>query len=178
MDVKWWPISKVIAYARNARKIPPQAVDKVAASIKEFGWRQPIVVDRDGVIICGHSRSLAARKLGLTEVPVHIAESLTPAQVRAYRLLDNRSHEETTWDPDLLGLELLDLKGMGVDLDLTGFNTDEIDELLANAEGGTSGLTDEDAVPEVPEQAATRPGDLWILGNHRLLCGDATVRGM
>jgi hypothetical protein len=176
MDVKWPPILKVIAYARNARKIPQQAVDKVAASIKEFGWRQPIVVDRDGVIICGHTRLLAAQKLGLIEVPVDVA-NLTPAQVRAYRLLDNRSHEETTWDPHLLGLELLDLKGMGIDLDLTGFSTDEIDELLANAEGGTNGLTDEDAVPEVPEQATTRPGDLWILGSHRLLCGDATVRG-
>src|SRR5205814_6110326 len=174
LRVSAWPIDKVIPFARNARKIPASAVTKVAASIKEFGWRVPIVVDKDGVIICGHTRLLAARKLGLQEAPVHVADNLTPAQVRAYRLLDNRSHEETTWDEDLLGLELLDLKGMGVDLDLTGFNTDEIDEYLARADCG-AWRTDEDAVPEVPEVPVSAPGDLWVLGSHRLLCGDATV---
>jgi DNA modification methylase len=174
MKITYWPIESIIRFARNARKIPPQAVDKVAASIKEFGWRVPIVVDKDGVIICGHTRLLAARKLGLQEAPVHVADNLTPAQVRAYRLLDNRSHEETSWDEDLLGLELLDLKGMGVDLDLTGFNTDEIDEYLARAERG-AWRTDEDAVPEVPEVPVSAAGDLWVLGPHRLLCGDATV---
>jgi hypothetical protein len=134
------------------------------------------VIDRDGVIICGHTRLLAAQKLGLREAPVHFADNLTPAQVRAYRLLDNRSHEESKWDVDLLGLELLlDLKGMGVDLDLTGFNFDEIDELLARTEGET-GLTDPDAVPEVPETTVSQPGDLWVLGHHRVLCGDATSR--
>src|SRR6266568_3062855 len=127
MEITLTAIETITPYARNARKIPQQAIDKVAASIQEFGWRQPIVVDGAGVIICGHTRLLAALKLGLAEAPVHVAENLTPAQVRAYRLLDNRSHEETSWDVDLLGLELLDLKGMGVDLDLTGFNTDEID---------------------------------------------------
>ena len=174
MKITYWPIERIIPFARNARKIPPQAVDKVAASIKEFGWRVPIVVDKDGVIICGHTRLLAAQKLGLQEAPVHVADNLTPAQVRAYRLLDNRSHEETSWDEDLLGLELLDLKGMGVDLDLTGFNTDEIDEYLARAERG-AWRTDEDAVPEVPEVPVSAAGDLWVLGPHRLLCGDATV---
>src|SRR5205814_8216168 len=113
-----------------------------AASIQEFGWRQPIVVDSQGVIICGHARLLAAQKLGLKEAPVHVAENLTPAQVRAYRLLDNRSHEETTWDDELLGLELLDLKGLGVDLELTGFDMDEIDELLSRFDG--AGLIDPD----------------------------------
>ena len=98
------------------------------------------------MIVCGHTRLLAAQQLGLNEAPVHVAENLTPAQVRAYRLLDNRSHEETTWDQDLLGLELLDLKAMGVDLDLTGFDWSEIDELLARAEPG-AGLTDPDASP-------------------------------
>jgi DNA modification methylase len=173
MIVTFWPLEKIIPYARNARKIPPEAVDKVAASIQEFGWRQPIVVDRDGVIICGHTRLLAARKLGLREAPVHVAENLTPAQVRAYRLLDNRSHEETTWDKDLLGLELLDLQGMGIDLDLTGFDFQEIDEFLARVES-SEGLTDPDVAPELPETAASTPGDLWVLGNHRILCGDAT----
>ena len=106
LSVCSWPIEKVIPYARNSRKIPESAVDKVAASIKEFGWRVPIVVDKDGVIICGHTRLLAAKKLGLREVPVHVAANLTPAQVKAYRLMDNRSHQETDWDPDLLGPEL------------------------------------------------------------------------
>ena len=173
MVVTMWPIEKILPYARNARQIPPQAVDKVAASIQEFGWRQPIVVDNDGVIIVGHVRLLAAQKLGLQEAPVHVANTLTPAQARAYRLLDNRSHEETSWDQDLLGLELLDLKGMGVDLDLTGFAMEEIDDLLARADN-SDGLTDPDAVPEVPEHPVSKPGDLWVLGKHRLLCGDAT----
>jgi ParB-like chromosome segregation protein Spo0J len=93
MEVNLWPLGKITPYARNARKIPPQAVNKVAASIQEFGWRQPIVVDRQGIIICGHTRLLAAQKLGLDKAPVHVADSLTSAQVRAYRLLDNRSHE-------------------------------------------------------------------------------------
>ena len=175
MEIVTWPIEKITPYRRNARKIPPEAIEKVAASIREFGWRQPVVVDREGVIICGHTRLFAAQKLDLHEVPVHVAENLTPAQVRAYRLLDNRSHEESKWDFDLLGLELLDLKGMGVDLDLTGFNFDEIDELLARTESD-GGLTDPDAVPEVPETAVTQSGDLWILGRHRVLCGDATSR--
>lgn len=173
MEVNLWPLERIIPYARNARQIPARAVDKVAASIREFGWRQPIVVDKDRVIIVGHVRLLAAQNLGLTEAPVHVAHNLTPAQVRAYRLLDNRSHEETTWDRDLLGLELLDLKGMGIDLELTGFELEELDELVG-AEG-TEGLTDPDTVPEAPEHPVTRPGDLWVLGNHRLLCGDATL---
>jgi DNA modification methylase len=174
MEVTMWPLEKIIPYARNARRIPPQAVDKVTASIREFGWRVPIVVDKRGVIICGHTRLLAAQKLGLLEAPVHVADNLTPAQVRAYRLLDNRSHEETTWDEDLLGLELLDLKGMGVDLDLTGFDMSELDEILAPT-GVNMGLTDPDAIPEVGETPVSVSGDLWILGNHRVLCGDATV---
>src|SRR5450756_2580856 len=173
MDVVNWPLERITPYARNARKIPPEAIDKVAASIREFGWRQPVVVDRDGVIICGHTRLLAAHQLGLREAPMHVADSLTPTQVRAYRLLDNRSHDETAWDEDLLGLELLDLKGMGVDLDLTWFDWPEIDELLARAEGA-AGLTDPDAVPEIPETAVSAPGDVWILGPHRVAGGDAT----
>jgi DNA modification methylase len=163
----------IIPFARNARKIPQQAIDKVAASIQEFSFRQPIVVDKDSVIVCGHTRWLAAQKLGLEQVPVHVAENLTPAQVRAYRLLDNRSHEETSWDEEMLGLELLDLKAMGIDMDLTGFDMDEIDDLLSRIDIQV-GLTDPDAIPDVPETAVSRPGDLWILNNHRVLCGDAT----
>jgi DNA modification methylase len=164
---------KIIPFARNARKIPQQAIDKVAASIQEFSFRQPIVVDKDGVIVCGHTRWLAAQKLGLEEVPVHVAENLTPAQVRAYRLLDNRSHEETGWDKEMLGLELLDLKAMGIDLNLTGFDIGEIDDLLS---GIDIGLTDVDAVPDFPEKPVSRAGNLWVLHKHRLLCGDATKK--
>jgi DNA modification methylase len=172
MNITFWNLDQIIPYARNARKIPEAAIDKVAASIQEFGWRQPIVVDREGVIICGHVRRLAALKLGLKQVPVHVAENLSPAQVRAFRLLDNRSHEETSWDEDLLGLELLDLEGMGVDLDLTGFDLDEIDRYLHR---GWNGCCDEDAVPEIAESAVSAAGDLWVMGRHRLLSGDATM---
>jgi len=168
-----WSLEEIKPYARNARQIPARAIDKVAASIHEFGWRQPIVVDNDGVIIVGHVRLLAAQKLRLKEAPVHVAHNLTPAQVRAYRLLDNRSHEETDWDNDLLGLELVDLKDMGLGLDLTGFDLDEIENLLGAAKR-SEGLTDPDVLPQVREQTVSKVGEMWILDNHRLLCGDAT----
>jgi ParB-like chromosome segregation protein Spo0J len=164
MNITIWNVDQIIPYVRNARQIPEAAIDKVASSLREFGWRQPIVVDRDRVIVCGHVRRLAALKLGLKQAPVHVAENLTPAQVRAYRLLDNRSHEETSWDEDLLGLELLDLQGMGVDLDLTGFDLDEIDRYLHS---GGMGRGDEDAVPEIAETAISAAGDLWVMGRHR-----------
>ena len=139
MEVELWPIDRPVPYARNARKIPPAAVDKVAASIKEFGWRQPIVVDSEAVIIAGHTRLLAAQKLGLTQVPVHVATGLSPAQVKAYRLMDNRSHEEAAWDMDLLPLELVDLKALSFDLELTGFDDQELGRLLSFEGHGTYG---------------------------------------
>src|SRR5688572_28378052 len=142
MQVEQWSIDRPIPYARNARKIPQAAIDKVASSIKEFGWRHPIVVDEEDVVIAGHTRLLAARKLGLAHVPVHVAHGLTPAQVKTYRLLDNRSHEETEWDLELLGPELADLQLLDMDLELTGFDADEIAEALSNVDGGTQGLTD------------------------------------
>jgi len=162
-----WPIDRPIPYARNSRKIPQRAIDKVAASIKEFGFRQAIVVDKDGVIICGHTLWLAAKKLGLREVPVHVAENLTPAQVKAYRLMDNRSHQETDWDLELLGPELEDLKGLDFDLALTGFEQREIDALLL----GPNDAEDDAPLPDVP---TAKTGDLWLLGPHRLQCGDST----
>jgi DNA modification methylase len=174
MQIEMWAIDKVIPYARNARKIPPEAVNKVAASIQEFGFRQPIVVDKAGVIICGHTRLLAAQKLRLTQVPVHVADNLTPSQVRAYRLLDNRSHEESSWDGDLLGFELLDLKTLGVDLELTGFESDELDRFLAGAGDEITGLTDDDAAPDLQEAAVSLTGDCWVAGRHRIICGDTT----
>jgi hypothetical protein len=171
VEISHWLIEKIIPYARNARKIPPQAVDKVANSIREYGWRQPVVVDRHGVIICGHTRWLAARQLGLERVPVHQADNLTPAQVKAYRLMDNRSHQETDWDFDLLGDELFEIRDLDIDLNLTGFDPREIDSLLAGPEDDDRA----NQVPELPENPVTVPGDLWLCGSHRVFCADATV---
>jgi DNA modification methylase len=173
LKVEQWPIDRPKPYARNARKISDAAISKVAASLSEFGWRQPIVVDEAGVIIAGHTRLLAAKKLGMTEVPVHVAVGLTPEQVKAYRLMDNRSHEEAEWDLALLAPEIADLQALAVDLSLTGFDEDEITRFLADA-GATEGLTDPDAVPDTPEAPVIVSGDLWLLGRHRLLCGDST----
>lgn len=130
MKIEQWPLDRPIPYARNARKISDAAITKVAASLKEFGWRQPIVVDAEGVVVVGHSRLLAAKRLGMSKVPVHVATELSPEQVRAYRLMDNRSHEETEWDKELLSLELGELKGLNFDLDLTGFDLNEVDGYL------------------------------------------------
>jgi ParB-like chromosome segregation protein Spo0J len=131
MNIETWPIDRPIPYARNARKITPAAVNKLAASLKEFGWQQAIVVDLKDVIVVGHTRLQAARKLGLTEVPVHVAGDLTPAQIKAYRIMDNRSAQETSWDFDLLGPELLELGALDIDLKLTGFEKPQLMKLLA-----------------------------------------------
>src|ERR1700687_2041004 len=130
MVIESWRIDRPIEYARNARKITQAAVDKVAASIDAFGFRQPIVVDKDHVVIVGHVRLRAAKKLGMTHVPVHVAANLTPAQVKAYRLMDNRSHEEVEWDLGMLGAELLELKDLDCNMVLTGFSGRELDTLL------------------------------------------------
>ena len=177
MKVELWPVDQVIPYARNARTISEAAVAKVAASIQEFGWRQPIVVDIHRVIVAGHTRLLAARKLCLKEVPVHVADNLTPAQIKAYRLMDNRSHDETSWDFELLGPELTDLQSLGFGkLELTGFDEKEIADFLAGAASpGQEGLTPDDEAPALREAAVTQPGELWRLGDHRLLCGDAML---
>jgi DNA modification methylase len=125
------------------------------------------------VIVVGHTRYLAALQLGIDKVPVHVAEGLTPAQIKAYRIMDNRSHEASEWDDSLLAIELSELQDADFDMDLTGFDEDEIAEKLAAGIVGTAGLTDPDDVPEPPDDAITQPGDLWILGDHRLLCGDS-----
>jgi DNA modification methylase len=171
--VEMWPISRPIPYAKNARKLSGRALDVIVASLQEFGFQQPIVVDAKDVIVAGHTRLMGAKKLEMTQVPVHVAANLTPAQCAAYRLMDNRSSQETSWDFELLGAELLDLKAVDFDLALTGFDTEEIGGLLIKA-GLSEGLTDEDAVPEPPEDPVTVPGDLWLLGGHRVLCGDST----
>jgi hypothetical protein len=167
--VEWWRIDEVRPHERNLRKIPQRAIDKVAASIKEFGWRQPIVVDPAGVIVVGRVRYLASQKLGLDEVPVHVAANLTPEQVRAYRLMDNRSHEETGWDLDLLKLEICELEVLSFDLKFTGFEPREIDEFLtSNADEAAN------QAPPVPTKPISRSGDLWRCGPHRVFHGDAT----
>lgn len=171
LQVQWWPTEKPIPYARNARVCPDAAIAKVAGSLQEFGWKQPIVVDAGGVIIAGHTRLLAAQRLGMDRVPVVEAFDLTSAQVKAYRLADNRTAQETSWDEELLAIELEELLGLEVDLSLTAFDEEELAALLAEP---TEGLTDPDEPPPLPETPASRTGDLWLLGGHRLLCGDST----
>ena len=139
LTVEMWPISRIIPYESNARKIGPAAIDKVARSLREFGWRQPIVVDTQGVIVVGHVRRLAALQNGWTEAPVHVASDLTPEQIKAYRLMDNRAHDEATWDREVLGTELLDLKGLGsFDLLSTGFDLREIEKLQLPTNGAVT----------------------------------------
>lgn len=171
MNVELRALDAVVPYARNPRK-NTAAIAKVAASLKEFGWRQPIVVDAEGVVIAGHTRLEAARSLGMAEVPVHVAQGLTPSQVKAYRLADNRVAQEAEWDAGLLKLELTDLQGLDFDLALTGFNPDELAGLLAD-EQGLLPNADPDDVPETPADPITQPGDVWEMGAHRLVCGDA-----
>jgi DNA modification methylase len=171
MQVELRGIETVRPYEQNPR-VNDQAVEAVAKSLREFGFRQPIVVDADGVIICGHTRWKAAQKLGLKQVPVHVATDLTPAQVKAYRLADNQTATLAEWNYDLLPLELKDLQGLNFDLSLLGFSDADLTEILAPP--GNEGLTDPDDVPLPGDAAITKPGDLWVLGNHRLLCGDAS----
>lgn len=168
MEIKQFELKDLIPYANNPRK--KQAIDKVASSIKEFGWQQPIVVDESNVIIVGHTRYQAAQKLGLDKAPVQVAKGLSDAQVKAYRILDNRANQDALWDDDMLKIEVQDIDKMDIDLALTGFDEKELDKLLFVEQDG---LTDEDAVPEDVEPKVKK-GELWQLGNHRLLCGDAT----
>lgn len=163
-------IGTVLPYEKNPRR-NVDAVAKVAASIREFGFRQPIVVDEAGVIIVGHTRLLAARRLGLEVVPVHVARGLSEAQVRAYRLADNRSHEEAQWDVGLLAEELRALDASGFDLALTAFDSHELANLL-KAIGSPE--KDPDSAPPVPKEVRSVPGVIWLLGPHRVGCADST----
>ena len=171
MQINNVAIGAVVPYARNPRR-NDAALSKVAASLQEFGWRQPIVVDAEMVVVAGHTRLEAARSLGMGEVPIHVATGLTPEQIKAYRLADNRVGQEAEWDQELLRLELGELESMDFALDLTGFDSDELLELMADP--FEEGQTDPDEVPDLPEEPVTKPGDLWLLGQHRLLCGDST----
>ena len=174
LAVQIWPIDRLLPYVRNARTHSDEQVAQVAASIQEFGWTNPILVGGDGVIIAGHARLAAARKLGIAEVPVIVLDHLTETQRRALVLADNKLALNAGWDEEMLRVELESLKEDDFNLDLVGFTTEELDDLLHDPEETHEGLTDEDAAPEPQETAVTVPGDVWILGEHRLLCGDAT----
>lgn len=171
MRVEMWPITRPKPYPGNPR-LNDDAVEAVAASIRTFGWRQPIVVDADGVIICGHTRLKAAQKLGLEKVPVHVAKDLSPDQVKAYRLADNKVAELAEWNMELLPIEIGELQSAEFDLSLLGFDQDELAKLLGTEE--KEGLSARDEVPELPAEPITQTGDLWLLGEHKLLCGDST----
>ena len=172
LQLEQWPLSRLIAYARNPRK-NDHAVKQMASVIQEFGFRIPIIAKSTGDVVDGHLRLKAAHHLGMETVPVLLADDLSPSQIKAFRLLANRSATWADWDDELLGLELADLQDAGFDLALTGFSEDEWDKLIAGEEGN-EGLTDDDAVPEVGETAISKSGDIWVLGEHKLLCGDAT----
>lgn len=170
MKVTARPIGDIKPYDNNPR-VNDGAVEAVAASIREFGFRQPIVVDSDNVIICGHTRYKAALQLGLEKVPVHVATDLSPEQIKAYRIADNKTGELAEWNFDLLPIEIAALEIADFDLNLLGFDSSELAKLMDP--GVTEGLTDPDDVPAPPDDAITQPGDIWILGNHRLMCGDS-----
>ena len=172
MNIEHVPVGELIPFAKNSRTHDDAQVAQIAASIKEFGFTNPILIDEQSGIIAGHGRLLAARKLQLTEVPCIRLSHLTDAQKRAYVIADNKLALNAGWDDEMLALELGDLKDMEFDLSLTGFSTDEINALLTPTV--VEGLTDEDAVPEIPENPVTKLGDVWVLGKHRLMCGDST----
>ena len=174
LQIQQWPIDRLIPYVRNPRTHSEEQVMQVAASIAEFGFVNPILVGPDNVIIAGHARVLAARKLTLTEVPVIVLGHLSETQRRALVIADNRLALSAGWDEEMLRVELDALREDEFDLDLLGFTGDELEDLLRDSDSAAPGLTDEDAVPEAPEAAVTVPGDVWILGDHRILCGDAT----
>lgn len=178
---KAWPaeqptrrkVSDLVPYARNSRTHSDAQVAQIAASIREWGWTNPILIDETGGIIAGHGRVLAARKLKIEDVPCIIASGWSEAQKRAYILADNQLAINAGWDMDLLKVEIGDLKTEGFDLGLIGFDGDFLDTLMADP--GTDGLTDPDEVPEVSQFPVSATGDIWQLGKHRILCGDSTV---
>ena len=172
MKIETTPIDKLVPYVNNARTHSPEQVDQIAASIKEFGFNNPVLIDKKNGIIAGHGRVQAARKLELKEVPTVRLEHLTETQKKAFIIADNKIAMNAGWDDELLALELKDLDDVMFDLNLTGFDGKELDELIQPEP--VAGLTDEDEVPEAPVEPVTKAGDLWILGNHRLLCGDST----
>lgn len=172
LKIEWRTLAKLVPYARNARTHSEEQVAQIAASIQEFGWTNPVLVDEADGIIAGHGRVLGAQKLGMVEVPVIVLRGLTDAQRRAYIIADNKLALNAGWDKELLALDLASLQDCGFDLALTGFSDDELSQLLAGE--GTEGLTDPDEAPEPEAKPVSRPGDVWILGKHRIVCGDCT----
>jgi DNA modification methylase len=174
--IETWPLDRLRPYARNAKTHGPDQVAKIAASMAEFGWTVPVLVSSDGEVIAGHGRILAATQLGLSDAPVIVLDHLSEAQRRAYRIADNKLTELGEWNDAFLSEELKGLAEDEFDLSLIGFGEAELSALLDGIEEGDSAAREgEDEIPDIPEDPVTRPGDLWILGNHRLLCGDATV---
>ena len=172
MKIKNTDINEIKPYNKNPRN-NAYSVAKVADSIAEFGFRQPIVVDEDMIVLAGHTRLLASKQLGLKQVPVHIAEVLTNAQKKAYRIMDNKSSEDSEWDKDLLNLEIKDLIEDNYDLNMTGFTPEQIEALSVLTESILEGETDEDSIPEPPKEPKSKLGDIYELGHHRLMCGDS-----
>ena len=170
--VEQWPIDKLVPYAKNSRTHSEEQIAQLAASIKEWGFTSAVLVDEEGGIIAGHGRVMAARKLGMESLPVMVAAGWTDAQKRAYVIADNKLALNAGWDNDLLALELGELGDLGFDVELTGFTPDEIQALMPV--DLNEGLTDPDDAPAPPENPITRPGDVWILGKHRVMCGDST----
>lgn len=173
-SVEHWSLQRLIPYAKNARTHDDTQVSQIAGSIAEFGFVNPILVGDDNVIIAGHGRLMAAQQLGLDTVPVIVLNHLTEAQRRALVIADNKIAENAGWNDELLKLELEELGDLGFDLDVIGFSDEELDELLGNDE--QPGESDEDEIPEVEDEPVSRHGDVWILGDHRLLCGDSTSK--
>ncbi|MAA66803.1 MAG: DNA methylase N-4 [Alteromonadaceae bacterium] len=174
LDVVWHGVTALTPYARNSRTHSDEQVAQVAASIKEFGWTNPILIDEGKSIIAGHGRLQAAQRLGEDKVPTITLTGLTDAQKRAYVIADNKLALNAGWDEEMLAVEINDLLGDGFDIDLMGFDPSEIDALLAEADKVDEGLTDEDAVPDVPTEPVSKLGDIWVLGRHRVMCGDST----
>lgn len=176
--VEHWPLDRLIPYARNARTHADDQVAQIAASIVEFGWTNPILVDAEGIVVAGHGRLLAARRLAIETVPVVVLGHLTPAQRRAYVIADNKLALNAGWNEELLAAELHALNGEGFDLALTGFSDAELEALMAPlGDEGEADNRDEDAADETPappRQPVTQAGDLWLLGRHRLVCGSST----
>lgn len=173
--IQQWPVAKLIPYARNARTHSDEQVAQIAASIAEFGFTNPILVGADGVIVAGHGRLAAAQKLAMEMVPVVVLEHLSPTQRRALVIADNRIAENAGWDETMLRVEMEALQLDDFDISLTGFDADALAELMAGGGGDDSGNTDDDDVPEVLGTVISRTGDVWLLGPHRLLCGDSTL---
>lgn len=169
--IERWPLSRLVPFARNARTHSTSQIDQIAASMREWGWTNPVLVDEAGMIIAGHGRVEAARKLALSDVPVIVARGWSEASKRAYVIADNKLALNAGWDDTMLAAELSDLQAAAFDLDLVGFDASELSKLL----GSEDGCANEDDVPDAPANPVSRAGDVWKLGNHRLLCGDATA---